>query len=154
MAKKKEEEYSKSISNRKARFEYEILDTYQTGLVLRGTEVKSIRKGKASLEDSFALLKNGEVYLENMNISPYELGNIHNHDPRRSRKLLMHKSEIEKLRYDVSDSGLTLIPLRLYFNERGKAKIELALAKVKKLHDKRDSIRKRDAERELRRGGE
>jgi len=144
--------YVKTIHNRKARFEYEILDTWETGIELKGTEVKSIRQGKASLDDSFAIIHRGEVYLENMQITPYELGTVDNHDPKRSRKLLMHREEIEKLRLKVSDKGLTLIPLKLYFNSKGKAKIELALAKGKKLHDKRESIKKRDVERELRRG--
>jgi SsrA-binding protein len=144
--------YVKTIHNRKARFEYEILDTWEAGIELKGTEVKSIRQGKASLDDSFAIIHRGEVYLENMQITPYELGTVDNHDPKRSRKLLMHREEIEKLRLKVSDKGLTLIPLKLYFNSKGKAKIELALAKGKKLHDKRESIKKRDVERELRRG--
>jgi SsrA-binding protein len=144
--------YAKTIHNRKARFEYEILDTWEAGIELKGTEVKSIRQGKASLDDSFAIIHRGEVYLENMQITPYELGTVDNHDPKRSRKLLMHREEIEKLRLKVSDKGLTLIPLKLYFNSKGKAKIELALAKGKKLHDKRESIKKRDVERELRRG--
>jgi SsrA-binding protein len=144
--------YVKTIHNRKARFEYEILDTWEAGIELKGTEVKSIRQGKASLDDSFAIIHRGEVYLENMQITPYELGTVDNHDPKRSRKLLMHREEIEKLRLKVSDKGLTLIPLKLYFNSKGKAKIELALAKGKKLHDKRESIKKRDVERDLRRG--
>ncbi len=144
--------YVKTIHNRKARFEYEILETWETGIELKGTEVKSIRQGKASLDESFAVIHRGEVRLENMQITPYELGTSENHDPKRSRKLLLHREEIEKLRLQISDKGLTLIPLKLYFNSKGKAKIELALAKGKKLHDKRESIKKRDVERELRRG--
>lgn len=144
--------YVKSISNRKARFEYEILDVMEAGIELKGTEVKSLRQGKASLDESFAIIHRGEVFLENMQITPYEQGAIENHDPKRSRKLLLHREEIEKLRLKVSDKGLTLIPLKLYFNDKGKAKIELALARGKKLHDKRESIKKRDLERELRRG--
>ncbi len=144
--------YVKTIHNRKARFEYEILDTWEAGIELKGTEVKSIRQGKASLDDSFAIIHRGEVYLENMQITPYELGTVDNHDPKRSRKLLLHREEIEKLRLKVAEKGLTLIPLKLYFNAKGKAKIELALAKGKKLHDKRESIKKRDVERDLRRG--
>ncbi len=144
--------YVQTIHNRKARFEYDILDTWEAGIELKGTEVKSIRQGKASLDDSFAIIHRGEVHLENMHISPYELGTVENHDPKRTRKLLLHRSEIEKIRLRVSQKGLTLIPLKLYFNARGKAKIELALARGKKLHDKRESIKKRDIERELRRG--
>ncbi len=144
--------YVKTIHNRKARFEYEILETWETGIELKGTEVKSIRQGKASLDESFAVIHRGEVRLENMQITPYELGTSENHDPKRSRKLLLHREEIEKLRLQISDKGLTLIPLKLYFNAKGKAKLELALAKGKKLHDKRESIKKRDVERELRRG--
>ncbi len=144
--------YVKTIHNRKARFEYEILDTWEAGIELKGTEVKSIRQGKASLDDSFAVIHRGEVRLENMQITPYELGTIENHDPKRTRKLLLHRDEIERIRLQVSEKGLTLIPLKLYFNANGKAKIELALAKGKKLYDKRESIKKRDMEREMRRG--
>ncbi len=143
--------YVKTIHNRKARFEYEILDTWEVGIELKGTEVKSIRQGKASLDESFAIIHHGEVWLENMQITPYDLGTIENHEPKRTRKLLLHRDEIEKLRLKVSDKGLTLIPLKLYFNPRGKAKIELALAKGKKLYDKRESLKKRDVERDLRR---
>ncbi len=144
--------YVKTIQNRKARFEYEILDTWEAGIELKGTEVKSIRQGKASLDESFAVIHRGEVRLENMQITPYELGTVENHEPKRTRKLLLHRAEIEKIRLQISDKGLTLIPLKLYFNAKGKAKIELALAKGKKLYDKRESIKKRDVERELRRG--
>lgn len=144
--------YVKTIQNRKARFEYEILDTWEAGIELKGTEVKSIRQGKASLDESFAVIHRGEVRLENMQITPYELGTIENHEPKRTRKLLLHRAEIESIRLQISDKGLTLIPLKLYFNAKGKAKIELALAKGKKLYDKRESIKKRDVEREMRRG--
>jgi SsrA-binding protein len=140
-----------SIQNRKARFEFEILETMETGIELKGTEVKSIRSGKASLDESFGIIHRGEVKLENMQITPYELGTIENHEPKRSRKLLLHRAEIEKLRLKISDKGLALVPLKLYFNKSGKAKIELALAKGKKLYDKRESIKKRDTEREMRR---
>jgi SsrA-binding protein len=152
MAQKEKAAYVKTIQNRKARFEFEILDTYEAGIELKGTEVKSIRQGKASLDDSFAVIHRGEARLENMQITPYELGTIENHEPKRSRKLLLHRAEIEQLRLQLSDKGLALIPLKLYFNNKGKAKLELALAKGKKLFDKRESIKKRDAERALRRG--
>ena len=137
-------------TNRKARFEYHILDTWETGIVLVGTEVKSLRDGKANLKDSYANVKNGELFLYHTHISPYSHGNLNNHDPLRIRKLLMHKKEIKKLIGKVDEKGLTLVPLKLYF-KNGKAKIQLALAKGKKVYDKRQSIAKRDSERDLKR---
>lgn len=137
-------------TNRKARHDYEVLDTFEAGIVLQGTEVKSLRQGRANLKDSYATIKNGEVFLLNMHISPYEQGNVYNHDPTRTRKLLLHKSEINRLIGKVEEKGMTLIPLKVYF-KRGKAKVELALARGKKLYDRRRDIAKRDAERELRR---
>jgi SsrA-binding protein len=145
-------DYAKTIHNRKARFEYDILETLEAGIALQGTEVKSIRLGKATLDDSFGLVRGDEITLENMQITPYELGTIDNHDAKRSRKLLLHKDEILKLKYRVSEKGLTLVPLKLYFNSKGKAKLELALARGKQLYDKRESIKKRDEERAMRRG--
>jgi SsrA-binding protein len=139
-----------SISNRSARFEYEILDSYEAGIVLKGSEVKSLRAGKANLQDAYALVKNGEVWLLNMHISPYEQANQFNHDPIRTRKLLLNKSEIAKLNTKTNEKGLTLIPLKLYF-KKGNAKIELGIAKGNKIHDKRESIKERDVEREMRR---
>jgi len=139
------------VSNRKARHEYFILDTMETGIVLKGTEVKSLRQGKANLQDSYADIIRGEVWLHGMHISPYEHGNIYNHDPKRDRKLLLHRKEIRRLIGKIQEKGLTLIPLRLYF-KGSNAKIELALARGKKLYDKREDIAKRDAEREMRRG--
>jgi len=136
------------INNRKARFDYEILDTYETGIVLTGTEIKSIKNGKANLKDSYAIVRNNEVFLLNMHISPYEQGNIFNHEETRTRKLLLHKKEILKIRDKVTLEGVTLIPLKLYF-KNGKAKIELGLAKGKKTFDKRESIKKRDMELEI-----
>jgi SsrA-binding protein len=133
--------------NRKARHEYTIIQTYEAGIVLQGTEVKSLRLGKANLVDSYANLKNGEVWLVSAHISVYEQGNINNHEPTRTRKLLLNKSEIRKLIGKVKEKGLTLIPLRLYF-KNGKAKVELALAKGKKVYDKRESIAKRDLQRD------
>lgn len=148
MEKKSEERIS--ISNRRARFEYEIIDSYEAGIVLKGSEVKSLRAGKANLQDSYAVVKNREVLLLNMHISPYEQANQFNHDPIRTRKLLLNKSEILKLHAHTNEKGLTLIPLKLYF-KHGIAKVELGLAKGKKLHDKRESIKERDVEREMRR---
>lgn len=133
--------------NRKARHEYSILQTYEAGIVLTGTEVKSLREGKANLVDSYASLEKGEVWLRSAHISEYRLGNINNHDPVRTRKLLLNKSEIRKLIGKVKEKGLTLVPLRLYF-KKGKVKVELALAKGKKVYDKREAIAKRDFQRE------
>jgi SsrA-binding protein len=132
--------------NRKARHEYTILQTYEAGIVLQGTEVKALRQGKANLVDSYATLKENEVWLVSAHISPYEQGNINNHEPTRTRKLLMNRSEIRKLIGKTKEKGLTLIPLRLYF-KNGKVKVELALAKGKKVYDKREAIAKRDMQR-------
>lgn len=139
-----------AISNRRARHEYEVLDVYETGIVLVGSEVKSLRLGKANLQDSYADLRKGEVWLHNMHISPFEKANQFNHDPMRVRKLLLHKNEIRKLIGKTTEKGLTLVPLKVYF-KKGKAKVELALCKGKKLHDRREDIKKRDVEREIRR---
>lgn len=133
--------------NRKARHEYSILQTFETGIVLTGTEVKALRQGKANLVDSYANIEKGEVWLLSANVSAYEQGNINNHEPTRPRKLLLNKSEIKKLIGKVKEKGLTLIPLRLYF-KNGKVKVELAIAKGKKVYDKRESIAKRDFQRE------
>lgn len=138
------------ISNRKARHEYHIEETYETGIVLTGTEVKSLRIGRANLQDSFARIDNGEVFLYNMHISPYEQGNRFNHDPKRPRKLLMKRMEINRLIGKVKEQGLTLIPLRVYF-KKNWAKVELALAKGKKIYDKRQDIAAKDAQRDLER---
>lgn len=133
--------------NRKARHEYSILQTFETGIVLTGTEVKALRQGKANLVDSYANIEKGEVWLLSANVSAYEQGNINNHEPTRPRKLLLNKSEIKRLIGKVKEKGLTLIPLRLYF-KNGKVKVELAIAKGKKVYDKRESIAKRDFQRE------
>lgn len=136
------------IQNKKAKFDYEILDTYEAGIVLTGTEIKSIRSGKAQLKDSYAIIKNGEVFLLNMHISHYEQGNIFNHNETRTRKLLLHKKEILKLRDKVEIEGLTLVPIKLYF-KGNKAKILLGVAKGKKSYDKRETIKQRDIDRDL-----
>ncbi|MBT8378839.1 MAG: SsrA-binding protein SmpB [Ignavibacteria bacterium] len=144
----KVQETEKNITvNRKARHEYSILQTFEAGIVLLGTEVKSLRQGKANLVDSYGKLKDGEVWLMNLHISEYTQGNINNHDPRRERKLLLNSSEIRKLIGKTKEKGLTLIPLRLYF-KNGKAKVELALAKGKKVYDKRRDIAKKDFKRD------
>ncbi|ABN53947.1 MAG TPA: SsrA-binding protein [Hungateiclostridium thermocellum] len=134
--------------NRKARHDYFIEQTIEAGIVLSGTEVKSIRAGKVSLKDSYANVKNGEVFIYGMHISPYEQGNIFNKDPLRDRKLLLHRAEINKLIGYIQQKGMTLVPLEVYF-KNGKVKIELGIAKGKKLYDKREDIAKRDALREI-----
>lgn len=136
-------------SNKKARHEYFIEETFEAGMVLSGTEIKSIRMGKLNLKESYARVENGEVIVHSMHISPYEQGNIHNKDPLRPRKLLLHKQEIRKLLGYTTQEGLTLIPLKVYLNSRGLAKMELAVAKGKKLYDKRDTLAKRDANRKI-----
>jgi len=136
--------------NRKARHEYTILQTFEAGIVLQGTEVKSLRAGKANLVDSYASIERGEVWLISAHISEYTQGNINNHEPTRSRKLLLNRNEIRKLTSKVNEKGLTLIPLRLYF-KNGKVKVELGLAQGKKVYDKRETIAKRDFDREQQR---
>ena len=137
------------IVNRKARFDYEIEEEYEAGIALTGTEIKSIRAGKANIKDSYAIIKNEEIFLLNTHISSYEKGNIFNHQEDRTRKLLMHKSEIKKLNNKVVLEGYTLIPLKIYF-VKGRAKILIGLCKGKKNYDKRETIKKRDTEREMR----
>ena len=136
------------INNRKAKYDYEIIDQIEAGIVLKGTEIKSIRLGNANLKDSYAIIKNNEVYLLGMHISPYKEGNIFNHEETRTRKLLLHKKEILKLNNKITLDGYTLVPIKLYFN-KNKAKILLGLAKGKKNYDKREAIKKRDIDREL-----
>jgi SsrA-binding protein len=136
--------------NKKARHDYHIEDVYEAGLVLTGTEVKSLRAGRASLVDAYAQIKDGEVWLENSHIPEYDQGSWTNHEPRRSRKLLLHRDEIGKLIGKTKESGLTLVPLALYFKD-GKAKVEIALARGKKAYDKRQTLAARDAAREIER---
>ena len=143
----KQDQEKNITTNRKARHEYSILQTFETGIVLTGTEVKALRQGKANLVDSYANIEKGEVWLMSANISAYEQGNINNHEPTRQRKLLLNKSEIRRLIGKVKEKGLTLIPLRLYF-KNGKVKVELAVAKGKKVYDKRETIAKRDFQRD------
>jgi SsrA-binding protein len=135
--------------NRRARFDYAIEETVEAGLSLTGTEVKSLRLGRANLRDAHALIRDGEVYLLNAHIAPYEQGNRMNHEPTRTRKLLLHRREIDHLAGRVRQQGMTLVPLRLYFNDRGRAKVEIALARGKKRYDKREAMAKRDAERQI-----
>jgi SsrA-binding protein len=138
------------VQNRKARHEYHVLDKWEAGLVLRGTEVKSLRQGRANLQDAFATFDGGELWLHNLHISPYDHGNRFNHDPLRPRKLLLNRQELRKLIGQVEQKGLTLVPLDIYFR-RGIAKATLALARGKKLHDKRDDLRRRADERDMER---
>jgi len=135
--------------NRKARHDFFIVDSFETGIVLAGTEIKSIRDGHANLKDGFARIDNGELWLYNVHISPYDKGSYYNKEPMRPRKLLVHKSELRKLFQKTREQGLTLVPLKLYIKQGRWAKCELALAKGKQLHDKRDAAAERDAEREM-----
>ena len=138
-----------NIRNKQAAFGFEILDKFVAGLVLTGTEIKSIREGKASLQEGYCYFNNGEAYIKGMNIKPYAEGSYLNHEATRERKLLLKKSELSKLESKVEEKGLTLVPLRLFINDRGLAKLEIALARGKKTHDKRQSIKDREARREL-----
>jgi SsrA-binding protein len=137
-------------TNRRARYEYEILDTVEAGLVLLGPEVKSLRAGKANLSDAYATIRHGEAWLHHVHISPYEQAGRDNPDPRRPRKLLLHRAEISRLQGKVAERGLTLVPLELYFKD-GRAKVRLGLARGKRRHDKRESIRRREEERDMQR---
>jgi len=139
-----------NIKNKKARFEYEILDTYTAGIVLAGTEIKSVRQGKASITESFCEFNDhGELFIINMHIDEYSHASHYNHKPKAERKLLLQKRELKKLKKEVASSGLTIIPLKLFLNERGLAKMQIALAKGKKLYDKRETMKDRDNKRDL-----
>jgi SsrA-binding protein len=148
MAEKKERAVKVVADNRRARFNYEIGEVVEAGIALTGTEVKSLRQGKATIAESYADARAGEVWLVNANIPEYLQANRFNHAPKRPRKLLLHKRQISKLAAAVEREGMTLVPLKLYFNEKGRAKIEIAVARGKKLHDKRETERKRSWERE------
>jgi SsrA-binding protein len=138
-----------NIRNRQAGFEFELLDKYIAGLVLRGTEIKSIREGKVNLQDGYCYFNNGELFAKGITIDQYAQGTHYNHEAQRERKLLLKRTELVKLEKRVEEKGLTLIPLRLFINDRGYAKLEIALGRGKKLHDKRNTIKDRDAKREL-----
>ncbi len=149
--KSKSEGYKVVCDNRQARFLYEILETYEAGIQLTGTEVKSIRAGRANLQDGYAIVKNGEAWLLNVHISPYNQSSEYfNHDPRRTRKLLLHRKEIRTLVGKVEQGGLTLVPLKMYF-KGGLIKVSIALGKGKKLHDKREDLKRRDDQRDMQR---
>ena len=136
--------------NKKAFHDYFILDTYEAGIELKGTEIKSVRLGHVNLKDAFIRFKNDEAFIENMHIAPYEQGNIFNHEPLRNRKLLLHKKQIKKLQREVKENGLTVVPTKLYFNT-SKLKVETALARGKKLYDKRQDLKAKDAKRDMER---
>ncbi|ABA21943.1 SsrA-binding protein [Trichormus variabilis ATCC 29413] len=147
----KSESYKVITDNRQARYLYEILETFEAGIQLTGTEVKSIRAGKVNLQDGYALLRDGEIWLINAHISPYNAsGQYFNHEPRRTRKLLLHRQEIRKLIGKVEQQGLTLVPLKMYL-KRGWVKVSIALGKGKKLHDKRESLKRRQDQRDIQR---
>lgn len=136
--------------NKKAYHDFFILDTYEAGIELKGTEIKSVRKGSVNLKDSFIHIKNDEAFIENMHIAPYEQGNRFNHEPLRTRKLLLHKKQIKKLQKEVKENGLTIVPTKLYFNT-SKLKVEVALARGKKLYDKRQDLKEKDSKRDIER---
>ncbi|MCU0357545.1 MAG: SsrA-binding protein SmpB [Cyclobacteriaceae bacterium] len=138
-----------NIRNKRAGFEFELLDKYVAGMVLTGSEIKSIKEGKVNLQDGYCYFKNGELFVKGMTISPYTQGSHYNHEAGRERKLLLKRSELRKLEGKVEEKGLTLVPVRLFISDRGLAKLEIALARGKKLHDKRDSIKERDIKREM-----
>jgi len=138
-----------NIQNKKARFEYELLDIYTAGMQLLGTEIKSIRLGKASIAEAYCFMKDGELWIKGMNIAEYDFGNINNHDPIRERKLLLQKHELQKIEKKLKDQGITIVPLKVFLTNRGLAKIDVALAKGKKIYDKRNTIKDRDIKRDL-----
>ncbi|MBK8654352.1 MAG: SsrA-binding protein SmpB [Haliscomenobacter sp.] len=149
MSEKKKNTNTPEILNRKARFEYYFVSTYEAGMVLQGTEIKSIRQGKVNLSDAYCTFDQGELIIRNMYIAEYDNGTYANHDPRRPRKLLLRRAELRKLERRVSEKGMTIAPYRLFFSERGFVKLEIALAQGKKSFDKRDTIKERDNKREM-----
>lgn len=140
-----------SIKNRKASYEFEFLDKYEAGIVLKGTEIKSLREGKASVQEAYCFFKKGEMFIKSMNISPYSNSSFESHDITRERKLLLKKKELEKIKTKIEEKGLTIVPTKIYINSRGFAKLEIAVSRGKKIYDKRDSIKKKDQDRELKR---
>ena len=138
-----------NIQNKKARYEYELLEFFTAGMQLLGTEIKSIRQGKASIAEAYCYMKDGEMWVKNMNIAEYDFGNINNHDPYRERKLLLEKTELKKIERKLKDQGITIVPLKVFLNSNGWAKMDIALARGKKTHDKRHSIKERDVKRDM-----
>jgi len=145
----KSKEYNIEIKNKRASFEYRFIELFEAGILLQGTEIKSIRQGKANLSDAYCYFKKGELYVRSMFIAEYDHGNYANHDARRPRKLLLKRQELKKLEKRAKERGLTIVPTRLYVNERGLAKLEIALAQGKKVYDKRESIKRKDLKREM-----
>lgn len=137
------------IKNKKAGFEYSFIATFTAGMILTGTEVKSIREGKASLSDSFCVVLNNELWVKNLHIAEYKQGSYNNHEPKRLRKLLLNRKELQKVNSKLKEKGVTIVPIQLFFNERGFAKLEIALAKGKKSFDKREDLKKKDQQREI-----
>lgn len=138
-----------NIKNKKARFEFEFIETYTTGIVLTGTEIKSIRASKASIAESYGVMVNSEIIIRNMYVQEYENGTHYNHETRRDRKLLLNRTELNKIERKIKSKGLTLVPVSLFINNKGLAKLEIALAKGKKIHDKREDLKQKDAKREM-----
>ena len=149
MAIKKKNEHKIEIVNRKADFEFNFIETYEAGIVLTGTEVKSIRRGNANLRDAYCHFKKGELFIKSLFIAEYNFGNQFNHEPRRTRKLLLRRTQLRKFEKQVKERGYTIVPVRLYITGRGFAKVEVALAQGKKVHDKRQSIKERDVKRDI-----
>ncbi len=147
MEKTKSDSLKINIKNKRAAFDYELLNTYNAGIVLVGTEIKSIRQGKASLVDTFCFFSNDELWIKNMNISEYFYGSYNNHLPRRDRKLLLNRKELDKIRRQTKETGFTIVPVKLYLDEKGLAKVQIAVAKGKKSYDKRDSLKAKDDRR-------
>jgi SsrA-binding protein len=142
---------AKEITNRKAKFQYHLMQSFEAGIVLQGTEVKSLRHGDANLNDAYCVFREGELFVRSMFIGEYKHGNINNHDTRRERKLLLKRSELNKLERRVTEKGLTIVPYRIFFSERGQAKLEIFLAQGKKAYDKRESIKQKDIKRDIER---
>jgi len=151
MATKKKEKTTPTVVNRRASYEYEFIEQYEAGLKLQGTEIKSIRSGKVDLSDAYCFFQQNELYVKSMFIAEYEFGNISNHEPRRTRKLLLKRQELRKLEKKVKERGFTIVPYKLYINGRGYAKLKIALAQGKKVHDKRKSIKEKDLKRDMQR---
>lgn len=149
MSDKKKFEKIINIRNKKASYEFEFIDTYKAGLVLKGTEIKSIREGKVSLTEAYCFFRKGELFIKQMHIAPYSMASSYNHDAVRERKLLLQQKEIDKIESKFEEKGLSIIPVRIFINDKGLAKLEIALARGKKVHDKRQSIKEKDSKREL-----
>ncbi len=143
------EQKSINIKNKKASFEYAFIDKYSAGMQLTGTEIKSIRESKANISDAYCFFKDNELFVKNLHISEYKEGSYNNHEPKRDRKLLLNKRELEKIKNETKDKGITIIPLRIFINEKGLAKIEIAVSKGKKNYDKREDLKEKDAKREI-----